>query len=112
MAKKRSLLSRWWLWLAVLVAALLGAAWLAYGGGLAKTGAAGTAYGARVACSCRFVAGRDMDDCAKDKIDGMEMISFSANETTKSVTASIPFIASDTATYREGYGCMLKKWED
>lgn len=112
MAKNRSLLSRWWLWLAVLVAALLGAAWLAYGEGLTRSATAGTAYGARVACSCRFVAGREMDDCAKDKLEGMEMISFSANDTTQSVTASVPFLASDTATYREGYGCMLKKWED
>ena len=30
----------------------------------------------------------------------------------KSVTASIPLIASDTATYREGYGCLLQEWQD
>jgi hypothetical protein len=30
----------------------------------------------------------------------------------KSVTASIPLIASDTASYREGYGCVLDEWRD
>ena len=112
MANTRSFLTRWWLWLLVVAAAGIWAVWLAYGEGLTKTGAAGTAYGARVACSCRFVAGRDLDDCARDKLEGMEMISFSADEANRSVTASIPFVASDTATYREGYGCLLKPWED
>ncbi len=112
MAKKRSLLSRWWLWLLVLLAALIGAGWAAYGEGLTRTGEAGAAYGARVACSCRYVAGRSMQDCTKDKLEGMELVSLSANETTRSVTASIPFVASETASYREGYGCVLEKWED
>lgn len=71
---------------------------------------AGTAYGARVACSCRFVAGRSMEDCAKDKLDGMGMIRLSSDEDAKSVTASVPFIASDTARLREGYGCVLDRW--
>ena len=112
MAKKRSLLSRWWFWLALLVVLGLGAAWLLRGEELTRTGEAGTAYAARVGCSCRFVAGRSLEDCAKDKLEGMELVSLSDNETTKSVTASIPFVASDTASYREGYGCVLKKWED
>ena len=65
-----------------------------------------------VGCSCRFVAGRDLDDCAKDKLAGMELISLSEDVQAKSVTASIPLIASDTASYREGYGCVLDEWRD
>lgn len=110
-AKTRSRKSRLWLWLILLVTALLGAAWLAWGDGLRKTGGVGSAYAARVACSCRFVAGRSMDDCAKDKLEGMELISLSEDAASKSVTASIPFIASDTASYREGYGCVLQEWK-
>jgi hypothetical protein len=110
-AKTRSRKSRLWLWLILLVAVLLGAAWLAWGDGLRKTGGVGSAYAARVACSCRFVAGRSMDDCAKDKLEGMELISLSEDAASKSVTASIPFIASDTASYREGYGCVLQEWK-
>lgn len=112
MAKKRSLLSRPLLWL--LLIGLIGAAiaWAIWGEGLRRTAEAGTAYGARVACSCRYVAGRSLSDCKKDKLEGMEMVMLSDDDDTKSVTASVPLIASDTASYREGYGCMLKSWEE
>lgn len=111
-AKTRSRKTRLRLLLLLLFAALLGGAWLAWGEGLRKTGATGSAYAARVACSCRFVAGRSLDDCSKDKLEGMELISLSEDAQAKSVTASIPLIASDTASYREGYGCMLQDWAD
>lgn len=70
-----------------------------------------TSYAARVACSCRFVAGRDLEDCAKDKLAGMEMVSLSENPDAQSVTASIPFIQTATASNRAGYGCVLESWE-
>jgi len=72
---------------------------------------ASTAYSARVACSCRFVAGRSLEDCGKDRLAGMELVSLSEDEEAKSVTARFPLIRSDTAIYREGYGCMLEKWD-
>lgn len=110
MAQRRPLASpRLWLLLAILAA--LGAAWWVWGEGVRRTSAAGVAYGARVACSCRYVAGRPMDDCARDKLEGMELVRFSADEDARSVTASVPLIASDTARYREGYGCLLDRWE-
>ena len=112
MAKKRSLLSRKWIWLLALIALGLGGAWLIYGEQLTRTGETGTAYAARVACSCRYVAGRSLEDCAKDKLEGMELISLSDDDAAKSVTATLPFVASDTATLRDGYGCVLKQWED
>lgn len=71
----------------------------------------GTAYAARVACSCRFVAGRDLDDCSKDKVAGMELISLSDDVEAQSVTASFPLVTATTATYREGYGCVLEEWQ-
>lgn len=69
-----------------------------------------TAYAARVACSCRFVAGRTMEDCAKDKLAGMELVSLSDNREEKSVTARFLLVASDTARMRDGYGCVLDTW--
>lgn len=95
----------------LVLAALAVAAWFApMGQRLRGDAMAGTAYGARVACSCRFVAGRSLEDCGKDKLAGMGMIRFTADEATKSVTARVPLIASDTARYRKGYGCTLQPW--
>jgi hypothetical protein len=72
---------------------------------------AATAYSARVVCSCRFVAGRGLEDCGKDKLEGMELVTLVDDDAGKSVTARFPLLASDTATYREGYGCVLQEWE-
>lgn len=103
---------RLWAILVLLLAGALAALWFSsYGERLRGDAVAGTAYGARVACSCRYVAGRSMGDCAKDKLAGMGMIRFSTDEDARSVTASVPLIASDTARLREGYGCVLDRWD-
>ena len=101
---------RGWLVLLVLVTAILTTGWYfrTPATGYAQTA---TAYSARVACSCRFVAGRDLEDCAKDKLAGMELVTLVEDVQAKSVTARFPLIADDTATYREGYGCVLEKWD-
>ena len=41
----------------------------------------------------------------------MELISLSEDAEAKSVTASFPLLESQTATYREGYGCVLESWD-
>lgn len=76
------------------------------------TGYAGvsTAYAARVACSCRHVGGRDLEDCRKDKLAGMELVTLAEDAEAKSVTARFPLLSSDTATFRDGYGCVLEPW--
>ena len=71
----------------------------------------GTAYMARVGCSCRFVAGRSLEDCAKDKLAGMELVMLSEDAEAKSVTARFPLLARETATLRDGYGCVLEPWD-
>ena len=96
-------------WIGGLIVALL-ALWAAFGSAALGYAQAGTAYGARVACSCRFVAGRSLEDCTKDKLAGMELVTLSDDAEVKSVTARMLILASDTATYREGYGCVLDRW--
>ena len=73
---------------------------------------AGTAYAARVACSCRHAGGRSLEDCEKDKLAGMELVRLSEDTAAKSVTATFPLVASETARWREGYGCVLDPWEE
>lgn len=67
----------------------------------------GTAYGARVACSCHYVEGRGIKDCEKDFEPGMELIGLTVDDERKRVTASALMIASATAEFREGWGCMM-----
>lgn len=67
----------------------------------------GTAYGARVACSCHYVGGRDLTDCEKDFEPGMEIIGLSLDDEKRRVTASVPLLASATAEFREGWGCVM-----
>lgn len=67
----------------------------------------GTAYGARVACSCHYVGGRDIEDCRKDFEPGMEVVGLSLDDERKRVTASALMIASATAEFREGWGCVM-----
>jgi len=99
----------WWI-MALVLAGAAGLAWYyrTPAQGYANVSAA---YAARVACSCRFVAGRSLEDCDKDKLEGMELVTLVEDADAKSVTARFPLLASETATLRKGYGCVLQKWE-
>lgn len=93
----------------IVVIALLGWFYRAPIGGYA---AAGSAYGARTVCSCRYVAGRDLPSCKNDLEPGMEMVFLSDDEDEKAVTAFVPLLSSETARHRKGYGCVLDPWEE
>ena len=104
---------RWrvWLWrvgaglvLCVLVVAALHASRYGTRARLAS------AYGAHVACSCHFIAGRPLKDCEKDFEPGMGLVTLSADEGAHSVTARVIPLASETATFRAGQGCVLESW--
>jgi hypothetical protein len=104
---------RRWVRRAVLALAMLVFASIAWFrqplGDYATTGAA---YGARVGCSCRFVEGRSLADCRKDFEPGMALVRLSEDAEVKSVTAGIPLMKHQTATFHEGEGCVLEKWAD
>lgn len=68
-------------------------------------------FGARIGCACHFVEGRDLKQCKSDFEPGMGMVSLSADESAKSVTARFPLLASQSASYVAGQGCVLEKWE-
>ncbi|MGE4322420.1 MAG: hypothetical protein AB7E60_05265 [Sphingobium sp.] len=65
------------------------------------------AYGARIACSCRFVEGRAMGSCRHDKEPGMWMVALSERPQERAVHAHVPLLAARTARYRPGWGCIL-----
>ena len=66
----------------------------------------GAAYGAHMACSCRYIEGRDMASCETDKEAGMEIVSFSDDPENKRVFASVPFLAEAVAERRGNFGCI------
>lgn len=105
---KRS--SRRWPWAALALLGVAAGVYLWFRAPITGYAQVSTAYAARVACSCRFVAGRTMEDCAKDKLGGMELVMLSENEQDRSVTARLLLVSSDTARLREGYGCVLDRW--
>jgi hypothetical protein len=110
-SSSRSRIASIGMWLVVLIAlATAGAAW-AFREPIRGYAEVSTAYSARVACSCRFVAGRSLADCTKDKLAGMELVTLVEDTSARSVTARFPLVTSSTATFREGYGCVLEKWE-
>ena len=101
-----------WLKLLAVIALIgAGAAWF-YGDVINGYAQAGTGYAAKTACSCRFVGGREIGSCKDDLMPGMGAIWLSEDDAGQSVTARIPLVESTTATYREGYGCVLEGWED
>lgn len=104
--------SRKWIWVFTLIAlAVAASAWF-YRAPIQGYAAAGTAYSAHVACSCRFIGNRTLEDCGKDKLAGMELITLKEDAENKSVTARFPLITSETASFKKGYGCVLQKWQD
>lgn len=103
--------TRWGLWVLAILALVAGGTAWAFREPISGYGSTAAAYSARVGCSCRFVAGRSLEDCRKDKLGGMEAVTLRDNIEEKSVTARFPLVAEATATWREGYGCVLEPWE-
>lgn len=66
----------------------------------------GAAYGARVACSCRYIEGRDLKSCEGDFEPGMGMVSLSEDADRRRITGSVPLLASTTVELRNGFGCV------
>ena len=67
-------------------------------------------YGARIACTCHYGEGRSLKDCRKDFEPGMALVMLSDDAPAHSITARVPLMASQTAGFREGSGCLLQHW--
>lgn len=84
----------------------------AYRAPISGYSAIGAAYAARVSCTCQYIGGRQLSDCRDELEDMPPFLMLSGNDDGKSVTARVPFLASATAYYREGWGCVLERWDD
>lgn len=95
---------RLWPWLLLAAVAAL-AIW--YYPTLKAQAEAGSAYAARIGCSCRYVQGRPLDSCTRDFELGMEIVSVADDPETKTVTGSVPLLASRSASHRGASGCVF-----
>jgi len=66
--------------------------------------------GARVTCSCRYIAGRELSGCRQDLrgIEWMGLVRYTDDPQARRVTASVPLLARRAARFRQGYGCMAE----
>ena len=75
-------------------------------GSIAGQAKVGAAYGAHIACSCRYIEGRDMASCETDMEPGMEIVSLSDDPENKRMTATVMFLAEAVAERRGAFGCV------
>ena len=68
----------------------------------------GVGYAARVACGCRYIGNRSLGDCRKDFEPGMEPIQLAEDTATKTITASVPLIASRSVRFDPVLACQAE----
>ncbi len=83
--------------------------------GLRQQALISTSYAAQSGCTCRFISGRELGSCKADlkvaelgRTTGLLMLSEDAP--SRSVKASVPLLASQTATFAPDRGCQLEAW--
>jgi hypothetical protein len=67
-------------------------------------------FGARIACSCRLVEGRDLESCRSDfaRLSGMEWVHLSDRADGRGVDAGVPLMAHRSARLVAGFGCLME----
>jgi hypothetical protein len=83
--------------------------------GLRQQARIATSYAAHAGCECRYVSQRPMESCEGDiavaalgRTAGL--LSLSDDADSKGVTASVPLLSSQTASFHRGRGCQLEPW--
>jgi hypothetical protein len=94
-------------WVLLVIAAMIVAALIYAWPAMRAYSQTGAAYSARIVCSCRYIGGRGLEDCEKDLEPGMEVVSLSESAQAKRIDATVPLMASESAEFREGFGCVL-----
>jgi hypothetical protein len=92
---------------AAAAAIILGLIWFAFNfGGIKSQARLGASYAAHVACSCRYIEGRDLNSCRSDFEPGMELVSVADDPTRKRIIATVPLLAKAVAERRGASGCQ------
>lgn len=104
--------SRWGrnLVLLALVVAVVLAAW--FWTRMRATALARASYAAQTGCLCRYAAERGMASCSGDAGVKQSWVGLHDDAVTRSVTASVPLLAQQTARWSQDGGCVLDGWRD
>jgi len=70
--------------------------------------AAGSAYAARITCSCRFVEGRSAESCAGDIADNSRLVFVTEKPEEKEIVGRVPLLGRASARFKPGYGCLMQ----
>lgn len=73
------------------------------------TARAGSAYAARIVCSCRYVAGRTMESCARDIAEDAGAVHLNDDPAARRVTGTVPLLGRGSAVFRPGFGCVTEQ---
>ena len=68
-----------------------------------------TGYVAHVVCSCRYLGNRDMASCKTDFEPGMEIVRVSEDAAARRITATVPLLSRQSASFSPEYGCTLER---
>lgn len=72
------------------------------------SGEAGSAYAARITCSCRYVEGRSAESCAHDIKGDASLVSITDIPEEKAIVGTVPLLGKAKAIYKAGYGCLMQ----
>jgi hypothetical protein len=67
-----------------------------------------TPYGAKMVCSCRFIADRPMESCQQDFTEDVSAVTFTEEGNTVHASVLGGWISAE-ARYEDGLGCTLVK---
>lgn len=73
------------------------------------TGQAGSAYAARITCSCRYIQGRSAESCAQDVANDAGSVTIEADDKARRISGHVPMLGSASAVYRPGFGCLMEQ---
>lgn len=70
--------------------------------------AAGSAYAARITCSCRYIEGRSAESCADDVADDAALVFIAEKPEEREIVGRVPLLGRAAAKFKPGYGCLMQ----
>jgi hypothetical protein len=76
------------------------------------TAQARASFAAQTGCLCRYTAGRSLASCQGDPGVKQSWVGLHEDAAARSLTASVPLLAKQTARWSPTSGCVLDAWSE